>query len=98
MDLVLRWLINAAVLMLMPYLLPSIQVDSFVTALIAALVIGLINAVIRPLAILITLPINLLTLGLFIFVINALLFWLAANLVPGFSVGGFWSAFFGALL
>ena len=98
MHLVVRCLINALVLMLIPYLVPSVHVDSFVTALIGALVIGLINAVIRPLAILITLPVNILTLGLFTFVINALLFMLAAHLVHGFSVAGFWSAFFGALL
>lgn len=98
MHFILRWFINAAVLMLIPYLIASVRVDSFGVALLAALVIGLVNAVLRPLAILITLPINILTLGLFIFVINALLFQLAAHLVPGFWVAGFWAAFFGALL
>jgi putative membrane protein len=98
MHLLLRWIINAAALMLLPYVITAIHVDSFVTALIAALVIGLINAVIRPLAILITLPINILTLGLFTLVINALLFWFVGNVVSGFVVAGFWAAFFGALL
>jgi putative membrane protein len=98
MHLLLRWLINAGVLMLLPYLLSGITIADFLTALLAALVIGLINAVIRPLAILITLPVNILTLGLFTLVINALLFWLAASIVSGFHVAGFWSAFFGALL
>ena len=98
MHLLLRWIINAAALMLLPYVITAIRVDSFVTALIAALFIGLINAVIRPLAILITLPVNILTLGLFTLVINALLFWFVGSVVSGFVVAGFWAAFFGALL
>jgi putative membrane protein len=98
MHLILRWIINAAVLMLITELLSSVQIDNFATALIAALVIGLVNALLRPLAIIVTLPINILTLGLFTFVINALLFLLAAELVPGFQVAGFWAAFWGALL
>ena len=98
MHLLLRWIINAAALMLLPYVITAIRVDSFVTALIAALFIGLINAVIRPLAILITLPVNILTLGLFTLVINALLFWFVGSVVSGFVVAGFWAAFFGALV
>jgi putative membrane protein len=98
MRLLLTWIINAVALLLVPYLMSSITVDSFVTALIAALVLGLINTLIRPLLMLLTLPVTFLTLGLFIFVINGLLFWAAANLVGGFQVAGFWSAVGGAIL
>lgn len=98
MNLLLAWLINAAALFALPYLMDSIQVDSFVVALIAALVLGLVNTLIRPILILLTLPATVLTLGLFIFVINALLFWLVATFVNGFHVAGFWSALVGAIL
>src|SRR5437879_13760074 len=94
----LLWLINALALLALPYLVPSVQVDSFYTALIAALLLGLVNTLIRPLIVLLTLPVTVLTLGLFIFVINGLLFWFVASFVQGFSVGGFWSAFFGAIV
>lgn len=98
MRLLLVWLINAVALLALRYLLPSIQVDSFMAALVAALVLGLINAVIRPLLILLTLPVTLLTLGLFIFVINGLLFWFVGSFVPGFHVAGFWPGVFGAII
>jgi putative membrane protein len=98
MRLLLVWLINAAALMALPFLLPSITVDSIPAALIAALLLGLVNTFIRPLLILLTLPVTLLTLGLFIFVINALTFWFVGSFVQGFHVAGFWSAFFGAIL
>jgi putative membrane protein len=98
MRLLLVWLINAAALLALPYLMSSITVDSIPTALIAALILGLINTFIRPLLILLTLPATLVTLGLFIFVINGLLFWLVGSFVQGFHVAGFWSAFFGAIL
>jgi len=98
MRLLFTWLINAAALFALPFLMTSIKVDNFVTALIAALVLGLVNTLIRPLLVLLTLPVTVLTLGLFIFVINALLFWLVGNFVPGFSVGGFGSAFIGAIV
>lgn len=91
------WIINAGTLVLLPYALPGIRVSSFAAALVTALVLGLINTVIRPILVLLTLPITLLTLGLFILVINALLFWLVASFVPGFQVQGFWSAFWGAI-
>jgi len=92
------WLIDAAALFAVPYLMSSIKVDSPVVALIAALVLGLINTFIRPLLVLLTLPATLLTLGLFIFVINGLLFWFVGSFVDGFHVGGFWSGVGGALL
>jgi putative membrane protein len=92
------WLINALALLALPYVVPSVQVDSFVTALAAALLLGFVNTLIRPLLVLLTLPATILTLGLFIFVINALLFWFVASFLKGFTVGGFWSAFFGAIV
>ena len=98
MRLLLVWLINAVALFAVPYLMPSIKVDSFVVALIAALVLGLINTFIRPVLVLLTLPATLLTLGLFIFVINGLLFWFVGSFIDGFHVGGFWSAVGGAIL
>ncbi len=98
MRLLLVWLVNAAALIALPYLMSSIQVDSVASALIAALVLGLINAFIRPLLVLLTLPASVLTLGLFIFVINGLLFWFVATSVQGFHVAGFWSAVGGAIL
>jgi len=79
--LLLVWLINTVALLALPYLMSSIQVDSFAAALIAALVLALINTFIRPLLILLTLPATLLTLGLFIFVINGLLFWTVGSWV-----------------
>lgn len=97
MSLLLRWLVGAVSLMLVTYLVPGIKVQSFYSALIAALVLGLINSLIKPILILLTLPVNILTLGLFTLVINALLFWLAATIVKGFNVAGFWPAFWGAL-
>ena len=98
MRLLAAWLINAVALLALPYLLPSIHVASFATALWAAVVLGLINAVIRPVLLLLTLPVTLLTLGLFIFVINALLFQLAGYLIDGFNVGGFWPALLGSVV
>jgi putative membrane protein len=96
-TLLVVWLINAIALMAVAYLLPGIAVSSFVTALLAALVLGLVNAVMRPILILLTLPVTLLTLGLFIFVINGLLFWFVGSFVAGFTVTGFWPGVFGAI-
>jgi putative membrane protein len=98
MRLLVVWLINAVALLALPYLMSSIQVDSFATALIAALVLGLINTFIRPILVLLTLPATVLTLGLFIFVINGLLFWFVGSFVEGFHVAGFWSAILGAIV
>jgi putative membrane protein len=98
MRLLLVWLINAAALFLLKYVFPWVTVDSFTAALIAALVLGLINTLIRPLLVLLTLPVTLLTLGLFIFVINGLLFWAVGSFVSGFHVAGFWPGVFGAII
>ena len=97
MKLLLVWLINALALMAVAYLVPGIAVSSFVTALVAALVLGLVNTIIRPILILLTLPATLLTLGLFIFVLNGLLFWLVGSFLEGFVVAGFWPGMFGAI-
>jgi len=98
LNLLLIWAINALALLALPYVFSSIQVKSFGIALIVAVLLGLVNAVIRPVLVLLTLPVTVLTLGLFILVINALLFWFVASFVEGFKVGGFWSAFFGAIV
>lgn len=96
--LLLRWILNAAALLLVAYLYPGIQVHGPVAAALAALVLGLVNAVVRPVLVVLTLPVTVVTLGLFLFVINALLFWLVAALVPGFTVPGFLAALVGSLL
>lgn len=97
MKILLVWLINALALMAVAYLLPGIAVASIGTALLAALVLGLVNAVIRPVLILLTLPATLVTLGLFIFVINGLLFWMVGSFIEGFTVSGFWPGVIGAI-
>jgi putative membrane protein len=89
MKLIIGWLINAGVLLLMPRLLSGVQVTDFPSALIAALVIGLLNMFLKPLLVLLTLPINVLTLGLFTIVINGFLFWLASYALQGFQITGF---------
>lgn len=98
MRLILRWIINSAALFALPYLFTGISVSTFPAAMVAALVIGLLNALIRPILVILTLPVTLLTLGLFILVINALLFQFAAYALDGFAVAGFWPAFWGALV
>jgi putative membrane protein len=98
MRLLLGWAINAGVLLLLPYLLPAVQVEDFWTALLVALVLGLLNAIVRPVLVLLTLPITILTLGLFLFVINGLTFWLVARMLDGFTVTSFWWAVLAALL
>ncbi|MBJ7310112.1 MAG: phage holin family protein [Pseudomonadota bacterium] len=98
MRLVLTWLINAAALLAVPYLMHSVDVTSIGAALVAALLLGLVNTLIRPVLLLLTLPVTVVSLGLFIFVINGLMFWLVAQLVNGFHVDSFWSAIGGALL
>lgn len=97
LNLLAAWIVNALALLALPYVVPSIQVTGFGTALLAATVLGLINTLLRPLLVLLTLPVTLLTLGLFILAINALLFQLASNLIEGFNVGGFWPALFGSI-
>ena len=98
MRLLLLWLLNALALLTVAYVLPGITVDGFMSALIAALVLGLINTILRPLLILLTLPITVFTFGLFILVINGLLFSFAGSVLNGFEVSGFWVGVLGALL
>ena len=98
MRLILVWLINTVSLIAVAYLMPSISVSSFTSALVAALVLGLVNTVIRPVLVLLTLPVTVLTLGLFILVINGLLFWFVGSFIQGFVVAGFWAGVFGAIV
>lgn len=98
MRLILQWLLSALALLAVTYIYSGVRVDSFTNALIAAAVIGLLNMIVRPVLILLTLPVTLVTLGLFLFVINALMFWSASGLLNGFHVDGFWSALLGSLI
>lgn len=96
--LILVWILNAIALLIVAYILPGITVASFGSALIAALVLGLLNMLVKPLLVLLTLPITIVTLGLFLLVLNALLFWFAGSILRGFHVSGFWWAVAGAVL
>jgi len=98
MKLLFKWLLSAAALLLVAYLYSGVQVQSFTSALVAALVIGLFNAVLRPVLVVLTLPVTLVTVGLYLFVINALMFWAAAGVLDGFHVTGFGAALLGSLI
>src|SRR5512139_4053951 len=98
MKTIVRWLLLAAALLLVANLYPGVTVTSFTSAMIAALVLGLLNALLRPLLVLLTLPVTVLTLGLFLFVINALMFYFAAEMLSGLSVTSFGAALIGSLI
>lgn len=98
MYLIFRWVINAIALILIASLVPGFGVETFYNALIAALILGLVNALIRPIVLVLTLPVNIVTLGLFTFVVNALMIWLVSTVVKGFEVSGFVPALLAALL
>ena len=98
MKLIIKWLLSAAALMALPYIYSGVQVNGFTSALIAAFVIGLFNTILRPILVILTLPVTVITLGLFLFVINALMFWSAAALMDGFKVSGFAAALIGSLI
>lgn len=98
MYLLLRWFISAATLLLVAYLVPGFHVSGWYAAFIAALVLGLVNALVRPIILVLTLPVNILTLGLFTFVVNAFMLYLVSTVVKGFEVNGFRPAFWGALV
>lgn len=98
MRLILKWLLSALALLTVTYLYSGVQVTNFGSALIAAALIGLLNMVIRPVLVVLTLPVTIVTLGLFLFVINALMFWAASGLLNGFQVSGFLAALVGSLL
>jgi len=91
-QLILNWLVATLAIVIATYLVPAVEVAGFFAALVAALVLGVVNAFLRPLLILLTLPLNILTVGLFTFVINALLVMLTSLVVPGFTVPNFWWA------
>jgi putative membrane protein len=93
-----RLVLNGLAIIIAAWLLPGIHITSSLSALVAGVILGFVNAIVRPVLFLLTLPLTLLTLGLFIFVLNAICFGLTAWLVPGFSIDGFFSALFGALL
>lgn len=97
-NMLLKWVAFALIIMFIGWLIPGIEIAGFKTALLVTVVITLINIFLKPLLVLITLPINLITLGLFSFIINALLLMLTAYLTPGFEINNFWSAFLGSLL
>jgi putative membrane protein len=98
MKIIIRWLLLAAALLLVAQVYPGVVVSSFGSAMVAALVLGLLNTLLRPILVLLTLPVTLLTLGLFLFVINALMFYFAASLLNGFHVTGFVAALIGSLI
>lgn len=94
----LRWLLLALLIIFIAWIIPGIYVSNFFVALLVVVVIGLVNTFVRPFVVLISLPLNFLTLGLFGFIINTLLFLLVAKIAPGFNIDGFWSGFWGALI
>ncbi len=98
MRLLIKWIIVASAFLVLPYIVPGITISAFSTALIVAFFWGLANLIIKPVLLLVLLPINILTLGLFTFVVNALLFWGIGSFVKGFEVAGFMPAFWGALI
>lgn len=98
MRLIARWLLLAAALLFVAYVYPGVTVASFGAAMVAAFVIGLLNTLVRPILVVLTLPVTLITLGLFLFVINAAMFWAAARVLEGFGVAGFGAALIGSLI
>jgi putative membrane protein len=98
LKLLAKWLLSASALVFVAYVYTGVEVTSFTSAMIAAFVIGLLNTVVRPVLVLLTLPVTVVTLGLFLFVINALMFWAAAGVLDGFHVRGFVAALIGSLI
>jgi putative membrane protein len=98
MGFLIRVVVNAVAIWVATEIVPGIQAHSATTVVVAALVLGLVNAIVRPVLLVLTLPLTLVTLGLFLFVLNALCLWLTSAVVPGFEVRGFWAAFWGALI
>ena len=98
MKLLLKWQLSAAALLFVAYIYSGVEVKSFGSALIAAFVIGLFNVILRPVLVVLTLPVTIVTVGLFLFVINALMFWAAASVLGGFHVAGFGAALLGSLI
>lgn len=98
LKLIFKWLLSAAALLFTAYLYNGVQVQGFGAAMVAAAVIGLFNVILRPVLIVLTLPVTVITLGLFLFVINALMFWAASGVLDGFAVRGFGAALLGSLI
>src|SRR3989344_7198252 len=98
MHFILKWVINALALIAVTYFIRGVEVENFYIALVIAIVLGLLNILFKPIILILTLPINILTLGLFTFLINGFLFWFASTFIKGFYVDGFWAAIFGALV
>lgn len=98
MKTMLKWLLSAGALLLVAAAYSGVQVESFGSALLAVLVMSLLNTLVRPILLVLTLPVTLLTVGLFLFVLNGLMFWAAAGLLGGLHVAGFWAAVWGAVL
>lgn len=98
MNLLLKWLLTSLFILIMPYIIKGVNITNFITALLASLVLGLLNAILKPILILLTLPINILTLGLFTLVINGLIVILATYIVPGFHITNFWYAILFAII
>ena len=98
MWLLLHWVLNAIALLIVAHVVPGVSVSDPVAALVAAVLLGLANAVVKPILVLLTLPVTILTLGLFIFVINGLLFWFVGSFIQGFQVAGFWWGVLGAIV
>ncbi len=97
-NILIRWIVMTAAILVAAYAIDGITVSGFFSAFFAAAALGILNAIFRPILLLLTLPINILTLGLFTFVINALMLKLASAIIPGFDVHGFWPAILGSLL
>ena len=98
MNMILKWILFDLLIMFIAWVIPGITVTGFISALIVVIVLSIVNLFIRPLVELISLPLNVITLGIFSLIVNALLFLLAAKFSPGFQIDGFWSGFFGALI
>lgn len=99
MQIIISWIVSAMVIFAIAYILPGVHVANFTAALVVALVLGIINAFVKPVLLIITLPINILTLGLFTFILNAILILIVSQIVPGFIVDGFlWALIFGIIL
>jgi putative membrane protein len=98
LNFIIRLIVNAIALLIVAYVVPGVHVDTFTGAIIAALVLGIVNAILRPLLFILTLPLQILTLGLFTLIINGFLFWLVAHLGIGLHVDGYWSAFLAAIV
>jgi putative membrane protein len=98
MSFILRFIVNMVAILIISYLFPKmIRVDGFLSALVAAFLLGIVNGIVRPILVFLTFPLTLLTLGLFLLIINGLMLWLVSALVKGFHVSGFWGAVFGSI-